>query len=142
MLNRIKRRNLLVLILALSLTFMVRPGLAATEDDAYAKIKVFSLDLHEIQKKYVEDKKAQDLIYGAIKGMVKTLDPHSSFLTPEELKEFQIETKGSFTGVGIEITLKGEHNFRYRYETVAYVRSAGGRLEPEESRQLAIASKQ
>lgn len=77
-----------------------------TEDDTYAKIKILSLVLHEIQQKYVEDQKADKLIYGAINGMLKTLDPHSSFMTPEEMKEFQVETRGSFTGVGIEITLK------------------------------------
>jgi len=79
---------------------------AVDQDETYTKIKIFSLVLHEIQDKYVEDQEAKDLIYGAIKGMVQTLDPHSSFLTPEELKDFQIETRGSFTGVGIEITLK------------------------------------
>lgn len=79
---------------------------AATEDDTYSKIKILGLVLHEIQQKYVEDQTSKDLIYGAIKGMVGTLDPHSSFLTPDEFKQFQLETRGSFTGVGIEITLK------------------------------------
>jgi carboxyl-terminal processing protease len=75
-------------------------------DDTYAKIKILSLVLHEIQQKYVEDQQAESLIYGAIKGMVETLDPHSSFLTPDEMKEFQIETRGNFTGVGIEIAME------------------------------------
>ena len=79
---------------------------AATQDDVYAKIKILSLVLHEIQMKYVEVEKPEELIYGAIKGMVRTLDPHSSFMTPEEMKDFRIETQGSFTGVGIEITIK------------------------------------
>lgn len=84
------------------------PAQAAGEpqEDTYAKIKIFSLVLHEIQQKYVEDTVPQDLIYGAIKGMLKTLDPHSSFMTPEEMKDFQTETRGSFSGVGIEITMK------------------------------------
>ncbi|MBF0529138.1 MAG: S41 family peptidase [Deltaproteobacteria bacterium] len=84
------------------------PVQAATEpqEDTYAKIKIFSLVLHEIQQKYVEDTVPQDLIYGAIKGMLKTLDPHSSFMTPEEMKDFQTETKGSFSGVGVELTMK------------------------------------
>ncbi|MFH1139059.1 MAG: S41 family peptidase [Pseudomonadota bacterium] len=79
---------------------------AAPQDDAYAKIKILSLVLHEIQQKYVEVEKPEDLIYGAIKGMVQTLDPHSSFMTPDEMKDFRIETQGSFTGIGIEITIK------------------------------------
>lgn len=77
-------------------------------DETYAKIKILSLVLNEIQKKYVEDTQPEDLIYGAIKGMLKTLDPHSSFMSPDEMKDFQIETKGSFTGVGIEITIKDD----------------------------------
>jgi len=75
-------------------------------EDVYAKIKILSRVLYEIQQRYVEEKDAEELIYGAIKGMVQTLDPHSSFLSPEEFKDLQMETRGSFTGVGTEITLK------------------------------------
>jgi len=59
-----------------------------------------------VQKNYVETPEAKELIYGAIRGMLGALDPHSSFLTPDEFKELQIETKGKFGGVGIEITIK------------------------------------
>ncbi|MFH1091018.1 MAG: S41 family peptidase [Pseudomonadota bacterium] len=79
---------------------------AATPEETYAKIKVLSLVLYQIQENYVEDTKPEDLIYGAIQGMLKTLDPHSSFMTPEQMKEFRVETSGAFTGVGIEISLK------------------------------------
>jgi carboxyl-terminal processing protease len=46
------------------------------------------------------------MIYGAIKGMVQNLDPHSSFMTKEEHQDLLIETKGSFSGVGIEISVR------------------------------------
>lgn len=75
-------------------------------DDTYAKIKILSQVLYEVQERYVEEKKAEDLIYGAIKGLVQTLDPHSAFLTPDEFNNFKQDTKSSFIGVGIEITLK------------------------------------
>ncbi|MBF0496570.1 MAG: S41 family peptidase [Deltaproteobacteria bacterium] len=75
-------------------------------ESTYSEIKIFAEVLNEIEKKYVEKEVPKTLIYGAIKGMVATLDPHSSFLTPEEYKELTIETKGSFSGIGIEITLK------------------------------------
>ncbi len=52
--------------------------------------------------------KPKELEYAAIKRMLKSLDPHSSFLTPDEFKEIQVETKGEFGGVGIEITIKNE----------------------------------
>ena len=82
------------------------PIIAADSDKTFQKIKIFGEALSEIQKKYVEDKDSKDLIYGAIKGMVNTLDPHSAFLTPEEFKELEIETTGIFSGIGIEITVK------------------------------------
>jgi carboxyl-terminal processing protease len=82
------------------------PIIAADSDKTFQKIKIFGEALSEIQKKYVETKDSKDLIYGAIKGMVNTLDPHSAFLSPEEFKELEIETTGIFSGIGIEITLK------------------------------------
>jgi carboxyl-terminal processing protease len=73
---------------------------------ADAKLKVLSQALSLVQEQYVEPKTPKDLIYGAIQGAVSTLDSHSSFMTPEEYRELQIETKGKFSGIGIEITLK------------------------------------
>lgn len=66
----------------------------------------FSQVLHLIEQHYVESKSPKEIIHGAIQGAVSTLDPHSSFMTPEEFRELQIETKGKFSGIGIEITMK------------------------------------
>ena len=71
-----------------------------------AKLKVFAQTLALIEEHYPEPKSTKDLVYGALQGTVGALDPHSSFMTPEEFKELQIETKGKFSGIGIEITLK------------------------------------
>ncbi len=71
-----------------------------------ANLKVFSQALALIEQQYAEPKTTKDLVYGAIQGAVGTLDPHSSFMTPDEFRELQIETKGKFSGIGIEITLK------------------------------------
>ena len=72
----------------------------------YDELKLFSDVLSYIQKDYVEETKSKDLVYGAIKGMLETLDPHSGFMPPESFKEMQSETKGRFEGLGIEITMK------------------------------------
>lgn len=72
----------------------------------YDELKVFSDVLSHIQKDYVEETKSKDLIHGAIKGMLETLDPHSGFMPPETFKEMQAETKGRFEGLGLEITTK------------------------------------
>jgi carboxyl-terminal processing protease len=78
----------------------------ADAGDMYKNLEIFTEVLRKIEKNYVEPQEAQDLIYGAIKGMVQGLDPHSSFMTKEEYKELLIETKGSFSGVGIEISVR------------------------------------
>lgn len=80
----------------------------AGTDDVYKNLEIFAEVLREVEKSYVEPKDAQTLIYGAIKGMVGSLDPHSSFMTREEHQELMQETQGSFMGIGVEITLKDD----------------------------------
>jgi carboxyl-terminal processing protease len=79
------------------------PSFAPVSD---AKLKIFAQSLALVEENYPEPKTTKDLVYGALQGAVGSLDPHSSFMTPEEFKELQIETKGKFSGIGIEITLK------------------------------------
>ncbi len=81
-------------------------GLVDAEVEGYENIKVFTEALSIIKKNYVEDVKTKDLIYGAIKGMVNSLDPHSGFMTPDAYKEMQVDTKGEFGGLGIQIGIK------------------------------------
>ncbi len=73
---------------------------------AYSQLKVFGEVLSLIQSSYVEEVNVDNLVRGAINGMVQTLDPHSSYLTPDMLKQVEVETKGSFGGLGIEIGVK------------------------------------
>ena len=79
---------------------------SALSNNMYEDLKVFTDVIGLIQKDYVEETKSKDLIYGAIKGMLETLDPHSAFMPPNMYKEMQEETKGRFEGLGIEITVK------------------------------------
>ena len=74
--------------------------------ETYEELKTFSEVLNQVQKHYVDETKAKDLIQGAIRGMLSTLDPHSAYMTPEMYKEMQVETKGEFGGVGIQIGVK------------------------------------
>ena len=89
----------------LVLTSGVHHGVTAQEE-TYEKLKVFTEVLSIVQTNYVDDVNSKDLLYGAVRGMLETLDPHSSFLTPESFREMQVETQGSFGGLGIEITVK------------------------------------
>jgi len=74
--------------------------------ETYEELKTFSEVLTQVQKHYVDDVKVKDLVQGAIRGMLSTLDPHSAYMTPEMYKEIQVETKGEFGGVGIQIGVK------------------------------------
>ncbi|WP_455388542.1 S41 family peptidase [Petrachloros mirabilis] len=74
--------------------------------ESYEELKTFSEVLSQVQRNYVEETKVKDLVQGAIRGMLSTLDPHSAYMTPEMYKEMQVETKGEFGGVGIQIGVK------------------------------------
>ena len=78
----------------------------SADAEGYEELKVFSEALSIVRKNYVDEKTPKDLIYGAIKGMINSLDPHSGFMTPEQYKEMQVDTKGEFGGLGIQIGIK------------------------------------
>ena len=94
------------LVLCLVLVDGTRCSLPAKEYDNYEHLKIFSDALALIQKNYVDEVDLQKAMYNAIEGMVSNLDPHSSFMPPDVYREMQVETKGRFGGLGIEITLK------------------------------------
>jgi len=105
-----KRRIILIVILifvvASTGVLIGRWSIVGAEGEGYEELKVFTEALSMVKKNYVEDVKAKDLVYGAIRGMLSSLDPHSSFLNPEAYKEMQAETKGEFGGIGIQIGVK------------------------------------
>ncbi len=76
------------------------------DKEIYQYLKTFSDVIELVKKNYVEDVKDKDVVYSAIKGILESLDAHSSFMPPEMYKEMQSETKGEFGGIGIEITIK------------------------------------
>lgn len=113
------RKNLLikwglpVILLALIIVWLLpgsrvtNPALAGNKD-IYKNLKLFNEALDLIEKNYVEEVDPQTIIEGAIKGMTRTLDPHSAFMTADMYKELQVDTTGVFGGLGIEITLKDD----------------------------------
>ncbi len=91
---------------ALLLSSWLAQRVAAVGKDAYDNIEAFANVLTMVQKHYVDEVSTQQLISGAINGMLTSLDPHSAYLTPDLYKELQVDTRGSFGGLGIEITLR------------------------------------
>jgi len=79
---------------------------ASGSKDTYEELETFASIMAIVQRHYVDEVGSHDLVEGAVKGMVSSLDPHSSYLTPEGYKELQIETHGEFGGLGIELTVR------------------------------------
>lgn len=98
----------LILVVALVVGILLGKGWERTghATETYEDLKTFAEVLSQIQKHYVEEVKPKDLVQGAIRGMLSTLDPHSAYMTPEMYKEIQVETRGEFGGVGIQIGIK------------------------------------
>jgi carboxyl-terminal processing protease len=100
----------IVLLVALAAVFgwerLSIEDVSAKDKGVYEQLQVFSDVLDIVKENYVEEVGDEELVEGAISGMLKTLDPHSSYLNPDAYKELQVETKGSFGGIGIEITIR------------------------------------
>ena len=81
---------------------------AAEKDDAYPNLKLFTSVLDKVRQEYVDGDKLtyQDLIHGALKGMLNTLDPHSEFMEPVKYDELKKDTQGEFGGVGVVVSMK------------------------------------
>ncbi|MDD3988257.1 MAG: S41 family peptidase [Candidatus Omnitrophica bacterium] len=105
-----KKFFIALVFFALGLFIFVSIGLCGREknkkDDLYRRVSLFSDALSVIQSDYVEETNPKDLIYGALKGMLASLDMHSQFMDEETYNELKVETKGKFGGLGIEITIK------------------------------------
>src|SRR5260370_16820850 len=97
----------LLVVLTLSLGGSVASK--GTDNGAtYENLRLFTEVLSIIQSQYVDEMPPKELIYSAIKGTLRGLDPHSSFLDPEMYREMQVETSGSFGGLRTEITLPAD----------------------------------
>lgn len=77
------------------------------KDDLYHQVELFADALSIVQSDYVDEVSSQKLIYGALKGMLSSLDPHSQFMDPDTYSDLKIDTEGKFGGLGIEITTQG-----------------------------------
>jgi len=80
----------------------------AKRQERYESLELFQRVLSIIEQNYVDSPENKELMYGAIRGMLETLDPHSNFLTPEVYRDMKVDTSGKFGGVGIEIGVKDD----------------------------------
>jgi carboxyl-terminal processing protease len=94
------------LVLVVALCLARPPAAAAPSTQAYAQLRLLVEALYEIDNKYVTEKKDRDLIHGAIRGMVASLDPNSSFLSPTEYQESQSGAMQAEADAGLELSVK------------------------------------
>jgi carboxyl-terminal processing protease len=80
--------------------------LYALTDEGYEALHVFTKILHLAEDNYVERIDEKETIHGAIRGMLRSLDPHSVYMTPEIYRELRVDTSGRFDGVGLEVTVR------------------------------------
>ena len=111
-----KKRFLVTLLVLLSIGtitlfttgFVVGHRLAYAKSDTYDDLRAFTRALEIIRSNYVEEPNTKELIQGAIRGMVSSLDPHSSYMSERAFKEINMDIKGEFQGVGIQIGIKNQ----------------------------------
>lgn len=100
-----------VLLMFLMLTFIsnsIQPisHAAPKETSDYDNLQIFTDVLTIVKRSYVEEVTVKELVYGAIEGMLASLDPHSGFMSPEIFKDMKVDTSGEFGGLGIEISIR------------------------------------
>jgi carboxyl-terminal processing protease len=100
------RRVTKLCLLAITTSLIAAPVISyAEKNDTFALLNLFGDVFDRVRSDYVEEVKDTDLIEAAINGMLTSLDPHSGYMNEKAFKEMQVQTKGEFGGLGIEVTM-------------------------------------
>ena len=100
-------RRFLVSALPVVVLLLLPPSSAgAASSETYRQLNLFGDVFERVRADYVDEVQDKELIESAIDGMLISLDPHSSYLNPEKYEEMQVQTKGEFGGLGIEVTME------------------------------------
>ena len=104
--KRVAFFKILVILTLISKTYFLGAVAQETEDrkSVYEQLNLFGEVFDRVRSTYVEGVESKDLIRAAINGMLSSLDPHSGYLAPENFEDMQVDTKGAFGGLGIEVT--------------------------------------
>jgi carboxyl-terminal processing protease len=102
----LRRLALLTLLVLAAISSTSLAGAAISGQSPYENLAIFARVLSHIELSYVGEIEQKKLVYGAIRGMVRTLDPHSDYLDPEEYRVLMSDTRGRFGGVGVEIDVR------------------------------------
>src|SRR5919106_6664364 len=87
--------------------YLLLPGvLQAESSDTFRQLKLFGDVFERVRAEYVEEVTDEQLVEAAINGMLTALDPHSGYLDAKKYRDMQVQTKGEFGGLGIEVTME------------------------------------
>tara|TARA_A100001011_G_scaffold71682_2_gene73507 strand:- start:64 stop:1203 length:1140 start_codon:yes stop_codon:yes gene_type:complete len=98
------KKRIFIIIFLINLVFF--PSVNSSESDIYKKIDLFGEVLEKINKEYVDEIDQSESMDSAINGLLQSLDPYSSYMSPEIFNEMQTETSGKFGGLGIEVSME------------------------------------
>ena len=94
------------MVVALSVASWEATGIAnAASSDTYRQLNLFGDVFERVRKEYVEVPDDDKLIASALNGMLTSLDPHSSYMSPDSFEDMTVETQGEFGGLGIQVTM-------------------------------------
>src|SRR6476659_9998257 len=96
----------LTLLATQPLTVLVGSSAGAASSDTYRQLNLFGEVFERVRADYVEKPDDSKLVESAINGMLAGLDPHSSYMDPKSFRDMQVQTKGEFGGLGIEVTME------------------------------------
>ena len=100
------RKFALVAVVVIVAVFGVSTLGSTSNKDVYEQLNLFSSVLERIRIDYVEEAEHKELIESAINGMLSSLDPHSSYMNAENYRNMQVQTRGQYGGLGMEVTME------------------------------------
>jgi carboxyl-terminal processing protease len=102
----VTQKNRIFIAVVIMLIILGGKPLVSFAEDRYSDLQNFAKILNLVQQFYVEEVDTKKLVNGAIKGMLRELDPHTNYMPPDIFKDFESETSGEFGGLGIEISVQ------------------------------------
>ena len=99
-------KKIYLYIIFFSISFFFNQKIYSAEIDIYKKIDLFGEVLEKINKEYVDETNQSEGMDAAINGLLQSLDPYSSYMSPEIFEEMQTESSGEFGGLGIEVSME------------------------------------
>ncbi len=102
----LKKINIYGFTIITLILFIFTVNAEEKETSIYQQLNMFGEVYERVRREYVEEVSDKELIEAAIEGMLQSLDPHSSFMNSESFKDMQVQTKGEFGGLGIEVTME------------------------------------